>query len=206
MDFSLIETLRWEPGTGFVRLPLHLERLKASAEALGFPGAEGAERALLAAVSGDEPLRVRLELFPNGGIDVMTAPHAALPADTVWTVKMARTRLRSDDTLLRHKTSRRDVYAAARAEYARDEADEVLLLNEKGELCEGTITNLFIGDATGRLLTPPLSAGLLEGVLRTELIRSGQAREQCLRPEDICDREVFIGNSLRGLVRAHWRK
>lgn len=201
MDFSLIETLRWEPDADFVRLPLHLERLKASAETLGFPGAEGAERALLAAVSGDDTLRVRLELFPDGGIDVTTAPHAALPADTVWTAKIARTRLRSDDPLLRHKTSRRDVYAAARAEYARDEADEVLLLNERGELCEGTITSLFVEDAARRLLTPPLSSGLLAGVLRTELLRSGQAREQSLRPEDISDRKIYIGNSLRGLVR-----
>jgi 4-amino-4-deoxychorismate lyase len=206
MDFSLIETLRWEPETGFVRLPLHLERLKASAETLDFPGAEGAEKALTAAVSGNAPLRVRLELFPDGGIDVTTAPHAALPADTVWTVKIARTRLRSDDPLLRHKTSRRDIYAAARAEYTRDEADEVLLLNEKGELCEGTITNLFIEDATGRLLTPPLSAGLLAGVLRTELLRSGQAQEQGLTPDNLAEGKPYLGNSLRGLVRAHWRK
>lgn len=201
MDFSLIETLRWEPETGFVRLPLHLERLKASAETLGFPGAEGAERALLAAVSGADTLRVRLELFPDGGIDVTTAPHAPLPPNAFWVVKIAKTRLRSDDPLLRHKTSRRDVYAAARAEYTRDEADEVLLLNEKGELCEGTITSLFVEDAARRLLTPPLSSGLLAGVLRTELLRSGQAREQSLRPEDISDRKIYIGNSLRGLVR-----
>lgn len=206
MDFSLIETLRWEPGTGFVRLPLHLERLKASAEALGFPGAEGAERAITATVSGNDTLRVRLELFPDGGIDVTTAHHAALPADTVWTVRIANTHLRSDDPLLRHKTSKRDIYAAARSEYSREEADEVLLLNEKGELCEGTITSLFVEHTPGNFLTPPLSSGLLAGALRTELLRSGKTHEHRLTPDDLAAGNIYLGNSLRGLVRAQWQK
>jgi 4-amino-4-deoxychorismate lyase len=206
MDFSLIETLRWEPGAGFVRLPLHLERLRASAETLGFPGAEGAEKALTAAVSGDDTLRVRLELFEDGRIDVTTAPHAALPPNAVWSVKIANTRLRSDDPLLRHKTSKRDVYAAARSQYSREEADEVLLLNEKGELCEGTITSLFVEDGSGKFLTPPLSSGLLAGVFRAELLLSDQAREQRLMPDDLAAGNIHLGNSLRGLVRAQWRK
>ena len=48
MDISLIETLRWEPDTGFVRLERHLARLARSAEALGLPGAEKARDALFA--------------------------------------------------------------------------------------------------------------------------------------------------------------
>ncbi|MGR6467980.1 aminotransferase class IV family protein [Rhizobium sp. PAMB 3182] len=206
MDFSLIETLRWEPEVGFIRLPLHLERLKASAAALGFTGSERAEPALLAAVSGDDTLRVRLELFPDGRIDVTTAPHAGLHADTVWTVKIAKTRLRSDNPLLQHKTSKRDVYAAARSEYSREEADEVLLLNEKGELCEGTITSLFVEHTPGNFLTPPLSSGLLAGVLRGELLRTSEAQEQKLTPDDLAAGNIYLGNSLRGLVRAQWRK
>ena len=74
------------------------------------------------------------------------------------------------DKLLRHKTTRRAVYEAARAEYPAAEADEVLLLNERGEACEGTITSVFLDDGSGILKTPPISCGLLAGVLRTELI------------------------------------
>src|SRR5690606_17913308 len=98
---------------------------------LGLPGAEKAGDALLAAVatSPSGPLRVRLELFPDGRIAVQTAPFAPLPADTVWRLKIAATRLASTDPLLRHKTSRRAAYAAARAEFTADIADEVLLLN-----------------------------------------------------------------------------
>ena len=50
MDLSLIETLRWERETGFVRLERHLARLARSAAALGLPGAEKARSALLAAI------------------------------------------------------------------------------------------------------------------------------------------------------------
>ena len=46
--------------------------------------------------------------------------------------------------------------------------DELLFLNERGEVCDGTITTLFFDRGEG-LRTPPLSCGLLAGVLRAEL-------------------------------------
>lgn len=202
MDISLIETLRFEPGTGFVRLERHLSRLARSAAALGLPNSENAGDELSAAVAiAETALRVRLELFADGRIDVQTAAFAPLPADTVWRVKLATTRLASDDPLLRHKTSRRGLYTAARTEFPASEADEVILLNERGELCEGTITSLFLDDGSGILKTPPLASGLLAGVLREELLESGRAVETVLRPEDIERGDVVVGNSLRGLIR-----
>lgn len=202
MDLSLIETLRWEPGTGFVRLERHLARLTHSAAALGLPGAEKAEAALVAACTGSEtPLRVRLELFAYDRIEVHTAAFTPLAPETTWRLAIAETRLASADPLLRHKTSRRSVYATARAEFPASEADEVLLLNERGDLCEGTITTLFLDDGSGMLKTPPLAAGLLAGVLRAELLESGKTVEAVLRPDDLSKGEIFIGNSLRGLIR-----
>lgn len=203
MDLSLIETLRWEPETGFVRLDRHLARLARSAAVLGLPGAERAKDALPAALpASDTPLRVRLELFPDGRIDVQTAAFTPLAADAVWRLKIAATRLASADPLLRHKTSRRALYSEARAEFPASEADEVILLNERGELCEGTITSLFLDDGSGILKTPPLAAGLLAGVLREALLESGKAIEAVLRPQDLSQAAIYAGNSLRGLIRA----
>lgn len=204
MDISLIETLRWEPQTGFVRLERHLARLAASAEALDIKNADRAASALREAVSqiADTPLRVRLELFADGRIDVKSAPFAPLPEGASWTVKIGRTRLASADPLLRHKTSRRAAYEAARAEFAAGEADEVILLNEHDEICEGTITSVFLDDGSGILQTPPLSCGLLAGVLRAELLETGRAREARLRPQDLHGHAFFMGNSLRGLIPA----
>ena len=147
------------------------------------------------------PLRIRLELFPDGRIDVQAAPFAPLAPETTWRLKLAATRLASTDPLLRHKTSRRAAYAAARAEFPAAEADEVILLNERGEVCEGTITSFFLDDGTGVLKTPPLGCGLLAGVLRGELLEGGKAVEATLRPEDLSRGAIFVGNSLRGLVR-----
>ncbi|SOC36936.1 4-amino-4-deoxychorismate lyase [Rhizobium subbaraonis] len=204
MDISLIETLRWEPESGFVRLERHLERLAASAKALNLTNADRAASALRNAVSHnpETPLRVRLELFVDGRIEVKTAPFAPLPTGAVWTVKISRTTLASDDPLLRHKTSHRTAYEAARAEFAAGEADEVILLNEHGEICEGTITSIFLDDGSGILRTPPLSCGLLAGVLRAELLESDRAREARMRPQDLDGHTFFMGNSLRGLIPA----
>ena len=205
MDFALIETLRWEPGTGFVRGGLHLGRMRASAEALGFIfNEEAALAAMRGIASGREPLRIRLELARDGEASATAARFFAHPPETIWRVAIASTRLDSSDPLLRHKTTRRVAYAAAREEFPTDEIDEAILLNEEGFVCEGTITNVFMRrEADGPLLTPPLSCGLLPGVLRRELLESGAAQEAVLTPGDLAGvSRLYCGNSLRGLIPA----
>lgn len=202
-DFSLIETLRWEPETGFLRLDQHLRRLIRSADALGFRTPEKPSALLADAVKGStSPLRVRLTVTFRGKGEVAVTPFEPVADDAVWKLRIAKQLLASDDALFRHKTSRRDPYEVARAEFSTDEADEVLMLNERGELCEGTITNLFVEAEDGQLLTPPLSSGLLPGVLRAELIRERKARSEVLKPADLKGRRIFVGNSLRGLIPA----
>jgi para-aminobenzoate synthetase / 4-amino-4-deoxychorismate lyase len=82
--------------------------------------------------------------------------------------------------------------------------DEVVFLNKKGELTEGTRTNLFI-ELDGRLFTPALTCGLLPGTLREELIDlpRAAASEAILTLADLAlaDR-IYLGNSVRGLIRA----
>lgn len=201
---QLIETLRWEPGAGFVRLDRHLARLYASAHALGFAADPDAIGAVLREAKGERvPLRVRLTLDREGTAKAVTQPFEPLGADVVWTLRIAATRLDAGDPLLRHKTSRRDAYEAARAEFDRADGDEVLLLNQRGELCEGTITNVFADFGDGMLLTPALASGLLPGVLRGALIDEGKAREEVLKPSDLAAANALhVGNSLRGLVPA----
>ncbi|TIM98150.1 MAG: hypothetical protein E5Y38_20380, partial [Mesorhizobium sp.] len=100
-------------------------------------------------------------------------------------------------------TSRRETYQQARAEYLATRADEVLLANERGELCEGTITNLFADFGGGVLVTPRLDCGLLPGVLRGELLDEGRAAEAIYTFDDLKSAQaIFVGNSLRGLIPA----
>ncbi|MGH2198948.1 aminotransferase class IV, partial [Enterococcus faecalis] len=79
-----------------------------------------------------------------------------------------------DDYRLRHKTSDRGFYDAARRAAGTDE----VLFVRGGMLTEGSFTKFFVPRGDGVLLTPPLARGLLPGVLRAELIANGRAIEQ----------------------------
>ena len=203
-NLELIETFRFDPELGFVRLGRHLARLEESAKALGFKFSKrNIEAKLNAPGSARRSLRVRLTLNAKGEIGLTSQPFAALPPDTIWRLEIAETRLSSTDPLLRHKTSRRDLYDKAHAEFSRGEADEVLLLNEKDEVCEGAITSLFIQTPRGDFITPALHCGLLAGVLRQEMLEEGKAKEAHISATDLTSASaIFVGNSLRGLIRA----
>ena len=116
---------------------------------------------------------------------------------------LSPTRLDSRDAFLFHKTTRREVYDSEWAHFSETlGSDEVVYVNERDELAEGSRTNIFI-ERDGVLLTPMLSGGLLPGVLRAELLAAGRAREAVLTVEDLLSPNVvYLGNSVRGLVRA----
>lgn len=205
-SFELIETLLHEAGSGFWLLEGHLARLKASAAYFGYAYDEDKVRAALDhAVAGrpEARLRVRLLLAEDGATTVTVAEQPAQPPGAVMRYVVSDTRLDSSNAFLFHKTTRRELYDREWQHYAETRgADEVLYLNERGELAEGSRTNVFV-ERGGVLLTPPLTSGLLPGVLRSELIRSGKAREAVLAPDDLARADaVFLGNSVRGLVRA----
>jgi branched-subunit amino acid aminotransferase/4-amino-4-deoxychorismate lyase len=197
---GLIETLLWTRADGYFLREGHAARLQNSADALGFPFSEAAwGDALEQACAGTEAarLRVRLTLRQGGSFEIAAAPFTPDPPKKVWRVGLAATRFDSGDPLLRHKTTRRALYEQA---LAASDADEVIFLNERGEVCEGARTNIFV-ERDGVLLTPPVSSGLLPGVLRAALVQRGEAREKVLGLEDLSG-GFFLGNSLRGLLRA----
>ncbi|TIV23886.1 MAG: hypothetical protein E5V99_24715 [Mesorhizobium sp.] len=197
--------MRWEPGSGFLRFERHLARLYASAAELGFAcDPERIGEVLSNTVNGHGiALRVRLALRRNGEATAAAQAYEPLPVDKVWRLQLARIRLDSTNTMLRHKTSLRQVYTHARAEYLATRADEVLLANERGEICEGTITNLFADLGNGPLATPRLDCGLLPGILRGELLDEGRAVEAIYSFDDLkAAKAIFVGNSLRGLIPA----
>jgi len=83
--------------------------------------------------------------------------------------------------------------------------DEVVLLNERGEVAECTAANIFCVRG-GRVATPPLSAGCLEGITRSVLLEIGAGagvpvEERMLFPEDLYKaEEVFISSTNRNLL------
>jgi para-aminobenzoate synthetase/4-amino-4-deoxychorismate lyase len=205
-SFELIETLLHDAGSGYWLLERHLKRLEASAAYFGYAFDESAVRvALTDAVKGraGERLRVRLLLAEDGKLTVTVAEQPAQKPGAVMRYVISETRLDSTNAFLFHKTTRRELYDREWQHYADTmKADEVLYLNERGELAEGSRTNIFV-ERDGKLVTPPLSSGLLPGVLRSELLASGKAVEATLTPDDLeGSNVVYVGNSVRGLVRA----
>jgi branched-chain amino acid aminotransferase len=91
------------------------------------------------------------------------------------------------------------------AEAAKEGYDEVLLLNERGEVAECTSANIF-AVKNGKILTPPLSSGCLEGVTRGVLFEIAPEAgfavvEQTLHPDDLYSaEEVFISSTNRNLL------
>jgi para-aminobenzoate synthetase/4-amino-4-deoxychorismate lyase len=192
---ELIETLRWEGG--FLRLGSHLARMESSARVFGLAfDRDIATSALDKAVTGRQgALRVRLTLNEAGAHDATAYDLPFNPPH--WTYAISPQRTDSRDMFLRHKTNWRDLYES---EVKRLGTDEVIFVNERGELTEGARSNIFIV-RDGIALTPPLMAGVLDGRFRAELIARGRAHEAVLTPDDLAG-EVYFGNSLRGLIPA----
>ncbi|MBK6707599.1 MAG: aminodeoxychorismate synthase component I [Sphingomonadales bacterium] len=196
-NFDLIETMRFEPALGILRLELHLERMKASAQALEFEfdRHEARNRLHAATFHLDHDARIRLLASRKGALAIEIG-DAPAPVDG-WQVSVAPLPVDSQDFRLRHKTTDRAFYDEARKAAG---TNEVLLVDPQGYLTEGSFTCLFV-ERDGRLLTPPLSRGLLPSVLRRELIENGRAVEADLTVADLAD-GFLIGNSLRGLIPA----
>ncbi len=191
---NLIETFAADAPAA--RIGRHLTRMQRSATALGWGFDEAVARALLAAHEG-AALRLRLTLDAGGGFALAHAPLP--PPATEWRVQVAAQRLNSADPWLRLKSTRRASHDSARAALPGG-VDEAILLNERGEVCEGTFSTLFFDRGRG-MCTPPLSSGLLPGILREEMIEGG-AREEVLPATDLPDVRLWLGNSLRGLIPA----
>ena len=219
--FELIETMLFDPALGtpssdgsayrtggdYWLLERHLSRLANSARHFGFRCDLDAIRARLAtqlAGGRDQRLRVRLLLNEDGSTmltaTAIGAPAAGVPIRYV----VSPTRLKSTELFLAHKTTERQLYDRE-WQHFHDTlgAGEVIYLNERGELAEGSRTTIFVERSDGLLLTPPLDAGVLPGVLRAELIETGRAIEQRLTLDDLAGgARVLLGNSVRGLQSA----
>ena len=196
--FDLFETMRFDPAVGIQLLDRHIARIGESARMFGFPFDRHAARNELQAATFRiaESRRVRLMLSPSGRIAIEIQPHQPKPADFVE-VRLVTLPVDSSDFRLRHKTTDRSFYVEARMAAG---SFEVALVDTHGFITEGSFTNIFV-HGPGTLLTPPLTRGLLPGVLRAELIANGSAVEADLRPEDL-EAPFFIGNASRGLLPA----
>jgi para-aminobenzoate synthetase / 4-amino-4-deoxychorismate lyase len=194
--FELFESLAHVPAEGFRHLDEHLERLAGSAGYFGFrfepEAAAAALKRAVAEVTG--PSVVRLTLARDGGLstDVRDLP----PADDAVRVALDDEPVDPSDVWLFHKTTRRAPYERRRER--RPDVDDVLLVNDRGEVTESTIANLAVR-VDGVWVTPPVDAGLLPGTYRNVLLGEGRMTERPVTVDELRDAgELALVSSVRG--------
>jgi para-aminobenzoate synthetase/4-amino-4-deoxychorismate lyase len=202
-EFRMLETILLKNGE-LVLLEEHLARVRDSQNYFGFVwNREKIMNALnnLPQLSDESAkfAKIRLLVSRNGDVEVEAHP---LESDG-WgkkslRIKISDKRTDSKDLFLYHKTTNRDFYNLEYRKALGEGVDEVIFMNEKGELTEGAITNIFIMK-NGEWFTPQINCGLLPGVWRSKLIKELRAVETILYPDDLKSAEkILICNSLRG--------
>lgn len=199
-EFQLIETMLWDGG--FALLSMHLDRMESSASYFDFTFDRPAVISQLIERSNQFPrgqrYRVRLLLDSAGKVTITVAAHS--PDRWTGSVLLASEHTSSDDALLRHKTTCRERYERLYAEARAEGFDEIIFRNEREEVTEGAISNLFIL-LEGKLFTPPLSSGVLPGVYRRHLLdMHATSEERALHLQDLESADgVFLCNAVRGM-------
>ncbi len=200
-QFSLIESIRWERKKGFHLLDLHLNRLTNSAHYFQIPlDLEDVKKRLVTLETEFRKalykVRVLVSLEGKIKINYQLLEEMILPVK----VKLSRKRIDPNKLFLYHKTTDRHFYDREKSLANREGFFEVIFINNKGELTEGSISNIFLL-IQDKLFTPPQTCGLLPGVLRQHLLEKGRVSERVLYLDDILPaQKIFIGNSVRGLL------
>lgn len=204
-EFDLIETMAYDRASGFLLLDRHMLRLKTSAEYFGFQFDECGLRAELDRVAAEYTgaRRVRVLLAGDGATSISSTDLTPVDSTTLFNVVTAAETTHSADRWLYHKTTNRHFYDDTRQRYQTETGcQEVLFCNEQGYLTEGSYTTVFLKMGKD-LVTPALHHGLLPGTFRAGLLERGLAVEADLTAEDLKRADaVFVGNSVRGLVKA----
>jgi len=221
--YALFETMRAR-GRRIFRLHSHLERLSSSANMLGLPLPPlDLEKACYEVLSANEldDARIRLtvsigegESVPDPPADpvptlfIMGAPYNPPPAEKYregYKAVVSKIRQNSKSPVARLKSANYLNNVLARREAKAAGADEAVLLNERGLLCEGSTGNVFLL-YRGVLVTPNVESGCLPGITRQAVIelaaemRTGVEQREVRLEELLQADEAFLTNSLLGLM------
>lgn len=203
-QFDLFETLH-ATQEGVRHSERHLARLSASAAHFGFRINQAKIRNELSAACrrlAPGAHRMRACLSADGRLRIEHSP--LLPLESPVKLLIATQTMSSHDSFLAHKTTLRRTYDQAWQAAEAAGAFDTLFLNERGEITEGGRCNVFVRFGA-QWFTPPLSAGVLPGVMRAVLLddQSLQASERVLTLKELREAdELWVCNALRGVLQA----
>lgn len=191
-EFRLVETIKVQNKSMFLKEE-HFKRLRESAEHFGFTIDES-----LFKLEPEKNGIMRILLSKNGNYEIQYLPYSRTPVNHI---EISDIILDSTNELLRYKTTLKPWYEKSYERIRREEVYDEIFFNERGELCEGARTNILL-EIDGKFYTPPLSSGLLNGVLRQNLLDSGVCVEKILYKKDLLEADnIYCINSVRGIKR-----
>jgi branched-chain amino acid aminotransferase len=221
--YGLFETMRAYSGLIF-RLGMHLERLKLAAASIGLPlDAFDLGKACYDTLKANNLAdgRIRLTVSIGEGEAIPDPPKHPRPTALViaasYTPPSAKTYQKgykavvslihqnSQSPLSRLKTVNYLNQLLARREAKEKGADEAILLNERGFLCEGSTNNIFLV-SKGNLTTPDEESGCLPGIMSQVVIELAKelglkVAEREVRLEELLNAdEAFLTSSLIELM------
>ena len=203
--FELIETMRVE-GKTIALFDQHIARLQTSAAAFGWPVPTPAamQSCVDEVVSQSELELIRLRLTLNAQGQVAATITALKPVQQPVKIALYPLRVESTNPFLQYKTSARALYNKALVEAKAVDLFDYLFCNEKGEVTEGSRSNLFIL-LDNQWYTSPLSCGLLAGVQRAVLLQELAAQERILYLDDLAQaQQIIVCNALYGGLQARF--
>ncbi|HCT92864.1 MAG TPA: branched-chain amino acid aminotransferase [Lachnospiraceae bacterium] len=183
-------------------LDWHLERMAHSLRELGIRQTV-TKRQVTEYLTSHRTDRAALKIMVSDKNIVFTMrpnPYTAEKAGKGFRLLYSSVYRNETSPLVGHKTMNYGDCLLEKRRTALMGADELIFLNSRGEICEGTVSNIFFVSG-GRLFTPPVSCGLLPGIVRRFVMESFSVTEQVLRREDAAKmEECFVTNSLMGIM------
>lgn len=206
-EFELVETMLFKKK--FLYANDHVSRIHSSAEYFAFPFSRQSLKELMKEIAFEldpaKEYKVRILLDKKGRLR-WEKTSLSPQGNGSNALRFSSEPVDEKNPFLFHKTTHRPWFNEAMRDISNGKCFDVVFCNLKGEITEGSISNIFI-EKNKTLYTPPTSCGLLPGVLRKSLLRQGTCKEKVLYVNDILSaNKVYCGNSVRGLVKVKVKK
>ena len=201
--FQLLETILWEPKSGYFLLDYHLQRLQNSAIYFNYNlEIEEIKNQLLNLTDNlpENYYKIRLLLSEKGENNHEVIPFFPKINPQPVKLRLSPTAIDSSNPFLYHKTTNRNVYQNAKSNTL--DCDDVILWNKRGEITETCIYNIIV-ESNSERLTPPVNCGLLAGTYRQMLLDQKEVKEAIISKDILKKAEkIYVINSVQKMREA----
>jgi len=202
--FDLFETMLFDDGK-ILFLEEHIERLRLAADFFLFNFNESkiskSIHDKIAELNPGGKYKIKLILNKWGRIKIAYSDFPIVPNNVK--IIISGKRISTQNKFQYFKTTKRKLYDDEYQKYSTKEFFDVIFLNEKDEVAEGSIANIFLRNGN-KWFTPPITSGILNGIYRSHLLKEKDYREKEISLEDLLKAdEIKIVNSVRGEIKVN---